>query len=103
LTFNGTGITLMGNWVKNGGKADVYLDGKLHGNIDSYFFWNKQEHKDMNLWHAFGLEPGNHTLKLIVKGEKRPESSGTSIYIKEALIFMTAPKKNENFRFSFEP
>jgi hypothetical protein len=102
LTFDGTGITLMGNWVRNGGKAAIYLDGKSRGTIDSYFFWNNQEHDNMNLWHAFGLQPGSHTVKVEVLGEKRPESAGTSFYVTEALIFKTAPKKNEGFKFSFE-
>jgi hypothetical protein len=38
---------------------------------------------------------------VVVKGEKRPESAGTNLYITEALIFKTAPKKNEAFKFSF--
>jgi hypothetical protein len=102
MKFNGSGIVLMGNWVKDGGKADVYLDGKLQRTIDSYFFWNKQEHTNMNLWHVFGLQPGDHNVKLVVKGEKRPESAGTKIYLTQALIFRSAEKKNESFRFSFE-
>jgi hypothetical protein len=103
VTFDGTGIVLTGNWVKDGGKADVFLDGKLHRTIDSYFYWSNQEHYDINLWHAFGLQPGNHTVKVVVKGEKRPESTGTKIYVSEALIFKTAPKKNEGFKYSFAP
>ena len=101
FTFNGTGVTLMGNWVRDGGKADIYLDGRLHSTIDSYFFWSSQEHTDINLWHAFGLQPGEHKVKLVVKGEKRPESQGTRLYVSEALVFKTAPKKNEVFKFSF--
>jgi hypothetical protein len=103
ISFDGTGIVLMGNWVKDGGKADVFLDGKLHRTIDTYFFWSNQEHYDINLWHAFGLQPGRHAVRLVVKGEKRPESAGTKIYVSEALIFKSAPKKNVGFRFSFEP
>ena len=91
----------MGNWVKDGGKADVFLDGKLNRTIDTYFFWSNQEHYNINLWHAFGLQPGRHAVKLVVKGEKRPESVGTKIYVSEALIFKTAPKKNKDFRFTF--
>jgi hypothetical protein len=102
LAFNGTGITLMGNWVKNGGKADVYLDGELHTTIDSYFFYGNQEHYDINLWHAFNLEPGDHIVRVAVRGEKRPESSGTGVYVSEALVFKTEPKKNEIHKHSFE-
>ncbi len=103
LKFNGSGIALMGNWIKDGGKADIYLDGQLKRTIDSYYYRSKQEHHDMALWHAFGLQPGDHTLRVVVKGEMRPESEGTNLYISEAQLFNTAPKKNAGYKFSFDP
>ncbi len=102
FTFEGTGVTLMGNWVRDGGKADIYLDGKLHRTVDSYYFYSNQEHNDINLWHAFNLPQGNHTVRVVVKGEKRPESFGTRLYVTEALIFRTAPKKSDSYKFSFQ-
>jgi hypothetical protein len=102
LSFTGSGITIMGNWVKDGGMADVYLDGKLHRTIDSYFFYNNQEQQDINLWHVFTLQPGNHTVKLVVKGEKRGESMGTQIYLTSVLLFKTEAKMSDGFKFSFE-
>jgi hypothetical protein len=102
LTFSGTGVALMGNWVKDGGKADIYLDGTYQRTIDSYFFWSNQEHHNINHWHVFGLPPGEHALSIAVKGEKRPESTGTNLYITGALIFKTGSKKSKEFRFSFE-
>lgn len=102
FTFNGTGVALMGNWVKDGGKADIYLDGQLHRTIDSYFFHSGQEHLDINLWHAFNLQPGNHTVKVVVKGEKKPESQGSRLYVREAIVFKTEPKKSENYKFTFQ-
>jgi hypothetical protein len=101
FSFDGTGVTLMGNWVKDGGKADVYLDGIFMRTIDAYFFYSNQEHHNINLWHAFGLQPGRHTLKLVVKGDKRPESAGTNLYITEALVFRTGLKKSQQHSFSF--
>jgi hypothetical protein len=38
----------------------------------------------------------------VVKGEKRPESTGTNVYITSAVIFRTAPKKSDSWKFSFE-
>jgi len=102
FTFEGTGITLNGNWIRDGGKADIYLDGELKGTVDSYFFYGEQEHYNMNLWHVFGLPNGEHTMKVVVKGEKRPESLSPRVYITGALVFKTQPKKNEDFHFSFE-
>jgi len=99
--FTGTGAVIMGNWVKDGGKADVYLDGKLHRSIDTYFYYGDQEHHGINLWHAFGLQPGEHTIRLVVKGERRPESLGNKVYITEYQVFKTEPKHNENYIFTF--
>lgn len=101
INFSGTGISLEGNWYRDGGKADIYLDGTLHRSIDTYYDFANQQHTE-SIWHALNLSPGDHTVKLVVKGEKRPESAGTRVYITAATIFKTGPKKNENFRFSFE-
>lgn len=102
INFTGTGISIDGNWVKDGGKADVFLDGKLSRTVDTYFFYNKQEHENVTLWHVTGLPETQHTVKLLVKGEKKPESLGTKIYITKAMIYKTAPKKSSTFKFSFE-
>jgi hypothetical protein len=101
INFNGTGISLTGNWHKDGGKADIYLDGKLHRTIDTYYYFANQEHTEI-IWHAINLQPGDHTVKVVVKGEKRPEAQGARVYIVSATIFKTAPKKSESYKFSFE-
>ncbi|MFC1528962.1 ADP-ribosylglycohydrolase family protein, partial [Candidatus Latescibacterota bacterium] len=43
FTFEGSGVVIRGNWMKNSGIADVYLDGTLHRTIDTYFWWANQE------------------------------------------------------------
>ncbi len=102
FTFEGTGISLCGNWLRDGGKADVYVDGKFKRTIDCYFYFSNQEHRNMNLYHITGLPSGKHTINLVVKGEKRFESEGTRVYITEAVVFKTADKINENYKFSFQ-
>jgi inosine-uridine nucleoside N-ribohydrolase len=101
LVFTGTGISIEGNWYRDGGKADVYVDGKLHRSIDTYYDFAKQQHTT-SIWHVLNLQPGEHKVKLVVKGEKRPESAGTRIYITSAIVFKTEARKNESFKFSFE-
>jgi hypothetical protein len=101
IDFSGTGISVEGNWYKDGGKADIYVDGNLHRKIDTYYNFANQQHT-VSIWHVLNLKPGDHKIRIIVKGEKRPESSGTRIYITSATIFKTAPKKNESWKFSFE-
>jgi hypothetical protein len=99
--FNGTGISIFGNWYKDGGKADIYLDGKLHRSIDTYYNFANQQHT-ANIWHALNLQSGDHKVKVVVKGEKRPESDGNKVYISSATIFKTAAKKSDTHKFSFE-
>ena len=85
--FEGTAISLEGNWMKNAGKAALYIDGKLHNTFDTYFYYNKQEQTPINICHALNLKPGKHTLKLVVTGEKKPESLDCRIYVSDALVF----------------
>jgi len=101
ISFEGTGISIEGNWYRDGGKADVYVDGALHRSIDTYYYFARQQHT-ASMWHVINLQPGEHKVQLIVKGEKRPESEGSKIYITGARIYRTEKKKNEGFRFSFE-
>ncbi len=101
IAFNGTGISLTGNWFKDGGKADVYIDSVLHRSIDTYYDFANQQHTE-SIWHILNLPPGDHKVRLVVKGEKRPESAATRVYITSAVIFRTAPKKSDTFKFSFE-
>ena len=87
LGFEGTAISLEGNWTKDGGKAEVYIDGKLHNTFDTYFYYNNQEQTPINICHALNLSPGKHILKIEVLGEKKPESLDSRIYVSDALVF----------------
>jgi len=102
FTFHGTGVVIRGNWTRDSGKADLYVDGNLHRTIDSYFWWAGQEKFNAFLWHILHLDSGTHTVRLVVKGEKRPKSEGSRIYITGATVFKTDQKKNETVKFSFE-
>jgi ADP-ribosylglycohydrolase. len=102
FTFEGTGITLDGCWVKDGGMADVYIDGELKRTINCYYYYARQQHRGISIYHIFNLPPGKHTLKLVVKDQKHPDSEGNNIYVSEALVFKTGKKINEDFKFSFQ-
>jgi inosine-uridine nucleoside N-ribohydrolase len=101
FSFTGTGISLTGNWFRDGGKADVYVDGILNRSIDTYYYFADQQHTE-SIWHVTGLKQGDHKVRLVVKGKKRPESDGTRVYITQATIFRTGAKKSETYKFSFE-
>ncbi len=102
FTFEGTGASIVGNWLKDGGKADVFVDGKFNRTIDCYFNFANQEHHSMNLFHITNLPLGKHAIRFVVKGEKRPESTNTNVYITDAVVFKTADKINEGYKFSFQ-
>lgn len=102
FTFTGTGVSVSGEWNGEGGKADIFVDGLFDRTIDTYFNYNGQQYGNTSIWHRFGLPEGTHTVRIVVKGEKRPESAGSKIELSDALIFVTKAKKNENYRFSFE-
>lgn len=102
FTFNGSGAAIVGNWVKDGGTADIALDGKFVRTIDTYFHYSNQEHDNMVLWHVFGLPEGKHTVTVTVRGEHRKESKGSAVYITKAVVFASAPKPSAVYRFPFE-
>lgn len=101
-TFDGTGVSIMGNWIRNGGMADVYVDGEFKRTIDCYFFHSNQEQYGINLFHILGLPKGKHTVKLVVKEEKNKDSQGSTILITGATVYQTGPKICDNFKFSFQ-
>ncbi|MFC1537865.1 ADP-ribosylglycohydrolase family protein [Candidatus Latescibacterota bacterium] len=100
--FEGTGVVIRGAWKKDGGMADAYVDGKLHRTFDTYFWYANQEKDEAFLWHVLNLEPGKHTVRLVVKGEKRAESEGARLYITGATVFKTGQKNNDTVKLSFE-
>ena len=87
LKFNGTGLALVGHLAENGGRADVYIDGKKSDLVaDAYIVPNTI---DDDLWRVFGLEPGEHTLRLVVRDDADSRSSGRKIMISRAIVFST--------------
>ena len=102
FTFEGTGISIDGNWVKNGGMADVYVDGDFKRTINCYYYYAKQQHRGISIYHIFNLPHGKHTLKLVVKDQKHPDSEGNYIFVSDAVVFKTGNKINEDFKFSFQ-
>ena len=76
----------MGPYLPTGGKADVYLDGKLDRTIDVY---PDEDHTKLSeaVWHAFGLAAGKHIVRIVARGEPYPGSKGAEIQIEDAVIF----------------
>ena len=86
ISFEGTGAILAGPYLPTGGKADVYVDGKLHQTIDVYPD-EKARKNGESVWHAFKLAPGKHIVRLVVRGEPYGSSGGADIGIDDLVIF----------------
>jgi len=84
LDFEGSAVILIGPYSQSGGKADVYLDGRKSGEINA---WIPERTNDNALWHAYGLKPGRHSLRLVTRPDADPRSKATRVEITAALIF----------------
>jgi phosphatidate phosphatase APP1 len=72
--------------LKSGGKADVYVDGKLDRTVDVYSDEEGNRTKEA-VWHFYGLNPGKHTVRLVVRGEPYGDSTGTDVSIDDLIVF----------------
>jgi hypothetical protein len=90
LTFQGTAVALVGPYSQDGGRADVYLDGRKAGSLDAFVV---ERTWDNDLWHAYGLRPGPHSLKVVTRGDSDPRSRGRAVVIERAIVYrgLTAP------------
>ncbi len=74
----------MGRLTQEGGRAEVYLDGKRRGLADAYIV---ERTHDNALWHIYDLKPGNHTLRIVTLGEADPRSKGRLVAIDSAVVY----------------
>ncbi|MFN3648247.1 MAG: ADP-ribosylglycohydrolase family protein [Armatimonadota bacterium] len=84
LTFEGTGVVLVGPHSPAGGRADVWVDGKKAGMIDFYIV---PRTTDDSLWHVYGLKPGRHTVRLVTRDDADPRSTGRECFVLGALTY----------------
>jgi hypothetical protein len=86
IEFEGTGAIIVGSLFPEGGKADVYLDGRLDRAVESYPGEDSAKLSD-SVWHSFGLADGKHTLRLVVRGEAAAGSKGAEVLIEDLVTF----------------
>jgi hypothetical protein len=84
LQFEGVAIALMGPLSQEGGRADVYLDGRKMSVLDAYIIPNTY---DTTLWHTYGLKPGKHTLRIVKREDSDGRSTGKKVAIQQAVLF----------------
>jgi len=99
--FYGTGIELLGDVAGDGGMAALTLDGKSVATIDTFApshvpsaIWSLPTKRvgrwavvpPIRLWGIQGLPKGEHTLELLVTGQKNADSIGTAIGIDAIVV-----------------
>lgn len=84
LHFEGAAIALMGPLSQEGGRADVFLDGRKMSFLDTYIVPNTN---DNALWHTYGLKQGKHTLRVVIRGDTDKRSKGKIVAIEKAVLY----------------
>ena len=68
-------VALVGELSQNGGRADVYFDGKKAGQLDAFI--GERTH-DNALRHAYGLKAGAHTVRIVMRDDADSRSKGST-------------------------
>ncbi|MBL9129141.1 MAG: ADP-ribosylglycohydrolase family protein [Verrucomicrobiales bacterium] len=89
FAFEGVAVAIVGRLDQAQGRARIYLDDHEVGVADGYIV---ERTHDNALWHTYGLEPGPHTLRIEVTGEKDPRSRGTSVSPSQAIVYAPAER-----------
>ena len=84
LTFEGVAVCIVGPMSQEGGRAEVYLDGKQLDYIDAYVV---ERTYDYDLWRAYGLKPGKHGLRIVSRDDADARSKGKKVILRRAVIY----------------
>lgn len=76
--FTGTNIKLIGLKNDDLGKADIYVDGILEKTIDQY---SATPIVQAELFSKTGMDSKQHTIKLVVKGQKNSNSTNSYVVV----------------------
>ena len=94
--FKGSGILLIGSWDRDGGKADIYIDGQLMRTIDTYYWVANSGYPGAYLYHILNLPDTNHTIRIVLNGRKNPKATGTNITLGGAVVYGTNKSQGNN-------
>jgi hypothetical protein len=72
---------------QEGRRAEIYVDGESAAEIDAYIV----EPTDNDLWHAYELMPGKHTLRIVTRADADSRSQGHKLSLESAITF--TPRK----------
>lgn len=77
LRFNGVAVAILGPMSENGGRAEVFLDGKKQKQLLEAYVPPRT--RDNVLWSAYGLKPGDHTLRLVTLASANSQATGNAV------------------------
>jgi hypothetical protein len=86
IAFDGTGAIVVGPYYTEGGRADVYLDGRLDRTVDVASD-EPRGRTNESVWHVFGLQQGRHRIRVVVRGEPYGNYRGTAVGITDLVVF----------------
>ncbi|HEY5909114.1 MAG TPA: ADP-ribosylglycohydrolase family protein [Verrucomicrobiae bacterium] len=89
LKFNGVAVAILGALTQDGGRADVYLDGKRLGVADAYII---ERTHDNVLWNVYGLKAREHTVRLVTTDTADARSSGKRVSVNGAVVYRAAER-----------
>ena len=84
IRFTGTGVALVGPHGGDGGRADVFVDGRKVAVADA---WIPDRTSDNDLWHTEGLSSGPHTLRVVLTGAADSRATGTRVTINRVITY----------------
>ncbi|MBZ0254520.1 ADP-ribosylglycohydrolase family protein, partial [bacterium] len=85
LTFEGTGVMVIGRIRKDGCIINAYVDGELQRSFNLYN--ETDERGGESIFHVFGLPSGKHTVVIEHAGKSDPKSAGAVMQIEGAILF----------------
>ncbi|WP_162606322.1 alpha-L-fucosidase [Jiangella asiatica] len=74
LTFEGTGVAVMAQQRPGHGIAAISVDGGPAELVDTYSATAREQ---VIVWAASGLEPGQHTVRVTVTGDRNPAATNS--------------------------
>lgn len=87
--FTGGRVEWRGNISPSGGKADIYIDGKLAGLADQYGYDRRafsNEYRGAFIWTSEDMPDGEHVFRVVLRDDKNPASRGTLITVTQVTV-----------------
>lgn len=87
--FRGTEVALVGDLLRDGGRAEVWIDGE-RCELEADAYVDDSITHDNDLWRWRGLADADHVLKIVTTGKADARSAGTRVRIAQAVAYRAA-------------